>query len=445
MGDINFTIEEKAFVDQVIQKGMLQPSGNASPYWWVMRLALAKSLSIAADPTDRAYDRVPAVKGGSELHLQQVVGTAGKDAGRDAGPDADLSDSFRFLLSTRHQADYFSDNTAFIEILARHLHRGLSELKASWRDGSDFHDLLLDDLYYDARPDAAPAATGGVGGAGPVTLARLMAGLKQIEVRTDAGENATEGPRLTRFELPLASIEDYERLRRGLEDLAFTMGLGESALALTRSAGERRVLLDIPRPVATWRAVHWSQLSGSLAARTETLPICIGTDVLGSPFVFDLAEAPHLFVGGTTGSGKSVCLNAILLSALGAAKPPQLVLIDPKAVDFTGYEKCHQLLKGSITTDAATAVTILDELVEEMETRAQHFRALGVRVLAEAQAKGSELKRIVVVIDEVADLFIAAQGDRTARSSGSLRNPGRAAYTSCWRRSGRTRSPSRDC
>jgi len=136
------------------------------------------------------------------------------------------------------------------------------------------------------------------------------------------------------------------------------------------------------------------------------LPVCVGVDSLGEPFLFDLVDATHLFVGGTTGSGKSMCLHALLLSLLAAKDAPELLLIDPKAVEFTAYEKLHRLREGRVITSPEDALAALDRLVEEMNERQTAFNALDARNIAEANAKGAGLRRIVAVVDELGDLLL---------------------------------------
>ena len=395
MGDLFFTADEKKFVDSVIQRGLLQPRGQKSPQWWVMRLALAKSLRLPGYPEDE-FRSPGSTRDGSELHLEQVTGYTSPQ---------DYTNAIAFMLTAKHgrKISLEVDRSSFIDVLQRHIRRGLAELRASWRDGFDFHDYLLNDLYFNynvVREAGASDETTGL-----VTTERLKAGLAQISVSCELVGTPEEGPRLTRYTLTLSSVDDYDRLRKGLDDLAFTVGLGTMSISMSRGKGERRVLLDVPRPSATWHALNWPDVKEALTGRNEALPVCPGTDVLGHPFVFDLAETPHLFVAGTTGSGKSVCLNALILSLLAARRPPELVLIDPKAVEFAPFESCKRLRDSKILTDMQQAVDVLRGLVDEMQARQEDLRGLGVRSIAEAQAKGSPMERIIVVIDELADII----------------------------------------
>lgn len=384
-----FNADEKAFFDRVLRVGLEQPAGGA--FWWVVRLALAQSLRLTDDP-DIRY-RAPRDRS-SELHLEQVTG--------------EYDSALRLMLSLRHGHDLISDDTNYADLLQRHFRRGLDVMQGSWSPGRSFHDYLLDELYFDAGASPDDTTVGLTG----LTEDMISRGLREINVRSKPAGDAADGPRLTRFPLTLEGVEDYDRLRKGLDDLAFTIGLNTGGLSLTREAGERRVVLDVPRPSSTWRDVGWDQILPGLSNRREALAVSPGVGIMGQPLIFDLAETPHLFVAGATGSGKSVCLNALILSLLSApaSKAAELALIDPKGVDFADYDSCVRLRGHKVVTDMGEAVTLLHDLVDEMEERQATLREFGAKNIAEAQANGSELKRLVVVIDELADFLIGKSG-----------------------------------
>jgi S-DNA-T family DNA segregation ATPase FtsK/SpoIIIE len=394
--NLYFSADEKATFDRLLRQGLLQPSGRGF-YWWVLRLAIARSLQDTDEPDDR-YRALSSKDGGSELHLEQVTGF---------GKDGVLDDAFRMVLSLRHGQDLFDRHDAYVEFVQRHSRRGLQMIEADWRTGTTLHDALLDGLYHGTSTGGSPDPTNA---AASVDFATLQRGLQQISVSAALYGDPVEGPRLSRFALTLGSVEDYDRLRRGLEDLAFAIGLGTGGISLAREPGERRVILDVPRPAATWRDVPWTEIRGALEGATGALPVCPGVDVVGRPMILDLAEAPHLFVAGATGSGKSVCVNAILLSLLRAPRPPELLMIDPKGVDFADYDGCRLLRGGKVLTDMADAVAALRAVTEEMDGRQATLRETGARNIAEAQASGSQMNRLVVVVDELADFMMSRGG-----------------------------------
>lgn len=394
MSKLYFTLEEREFFERVATFGLLRPK---TPYWKIVRFALAQSLRLNSLPDARF---APPPGRGSELELEQITGF-----GKTAAEDYD--DEMRFLLSVRHQEDLFRDNDRYVELLQRHARRGIDVMISAWQPGRSFHDYLLDELYADA-------AIGNAHLSGETTsnldFAALSQGLRQIGVSAEPADDDIEGPRLNRFSLTLASVEDYDRLRKNLDDLAFAMGVGNAGISLAREQGERRVIVDVPRPSATWHDVTWKSVRAELSERSEVLPVCPGVNVLGQPVVFDLVEAPHLFIAGATGSGKSVCVNALLVSMLIARRPPELVMIDPKGVDFADYDGCSRLRGRKVITDMSEALTTLREIAQEMDERQRVLREYNARNLAEAQANGASLERLVVVIDELADFMMGKSG-----------------------------------
>lgn len=397
MSSLFFTPDERQFFDRVLETGLHDRGGHR---WWIVRFALAQSLRMEL-PIDDRYG-VPPTSGGqrSELELEQITGL-GKDTSQD------YDDALRLMLSIRHQVDLFADNKKYLDLLQKHARRGVEFMKAVWRPEYSFHDFLLDELYVQAsyHTEIDEVVTGGV-----TDLSTVLQGLKQIGVSATLAADTQEGPRLTRFSLTLRSVEDYDRLKKGLDDLAFAIGLGNAGISLTRDQGERRVMLDIPRPGSTWHDVSWSSIRASLNDRQEFMPVSPGVDVLGKPVVFDLAETPHLFVAGATGSGKSVCLNALLLSLLVSARPPELLMIDSKGVDFADFDGCKRLRGGHVITDMPQAVESLRDVVQEMEQRQAVLRQNNARNISEVQAAGVPMERLVVVVDELADFMMGRSG-----------------------------------
>ncbi|MGY2325974.1 FtsK/SpoIIIE domain-containing protein [Pseudomonas sp. SDT2931_S440] len=398
MISLYFTPGEKAFFEKVLSDGLSAPGGH---YWWVVRFAIAQSLKLDGEPEEKYA--APPGKGGnrSELNLEQITGW-GK------GEAQNFDDAFRILLSVVHNVELFDDNRRFVELVQRHARRGLELMHGAWAPGRSFYDYLLDDLYLGA--EYAENVEGTATEHGAVDFAILAQGLKQLGISATPAAEAQEGPRLSRFQLTLDGVEDYERLKRGLDDLSFAMGLGNTGIGLTKDYGARRVVLDVPRPAALWHDVSWPLIAKSLLNREEIMPVSPGVDVLGQPMIFDLAEAPHLFIAGATGSGKSVCLNALLLSLAMSSRPPELLMIDPKGVDFADFNGYARLRTGKVITDMAQAIAALRDVVEEMERRQELLREYGARNIAEAQLAGAPLQRLVVVIDELADFMLGRTG-----------------------------------
>ncbi|MCJ8508642.1 DndE family protein [Rhizobium lemnae] len=389
---IHLTKDERAIIERVSQ-GWRQKLDQ----WTIARLALARSLQMIEAPSIELYPTLPAQRGGVELHPQQLIGE-----GR-ANEFEDFTDLYCAMLSIYEGVDLFEDEDRYHAALQRHVRRGLAVLNEEWHDQSDLNRYILDEVLVDRVKEADSGETSDDLGE------RVTRALGQIGVDAKL-QSTSAGPRLTRFSYELPLLDDLDRLRRGQDKIGFALGLGDRKIDIAVGTSERTVVLDVPRPSTTWKTVNWTDIVSALnspAASKMSLPICLGTSVLGEPLLIDLAEAPHLFIGGTTGSGKSMCLHSILLSLNhNKASAPELLLIDPKAVEFAGYRGLPNLIGNEPVVTPDDAYRALNELVEEMERRQTVFKELGARDISEALDKGARLKRIVAVVDELGDLFL---------------------------------------
>ena len=271
--------------------------------------------------------------------------------------------------------------------------------------------------------------------------ARLLESvLEDFHVRGDIVE-VRPGPVVTMYELEPASGIKASRVIQLADDIARNM----SALSARVATIPGRSVIGIELPNPKREAVSLSELVGSQAFEDQNmaLPLILGKNISGDPVIADLAPMPHLLVAGTTGSGKSVGLNCMILSLLYRYGPDEckLILIDPKMLELSIYDDIPHLL-APVVTEPGKAIRALKWTVEQMEERYRMMANLGVRALPsfnakvrEAKAKGSKLGRrvqtgydadngqpvyeveeldydvlsqIVVVVDELADLMMTA-------------------------------------
>lgn len=195
----------------------------------------------------------------------------------------------------------------------------------------------------------------------------------------------------------------------------------EDDLAMALSAMSIRIIAPIPGKNAVGfeianqarQGVLFSQAvaSSEFKSAHKRLPIALGVDVIGNPIIQDLASMPHLLVGGTTGSGKSVGLNSMIASLLCKRTPQDLkmILIDPKRLEFTPYADIPHLLF-PIVSNPAKATGVLKWVVQEMEDRYERMAQAGVRNIDEYRSRVTDnsMPYITVIIDELADLMIVA-------------------------------------
>jgi len=390
MSKIYTSAQDELTINAVLgKKGLL---ATTLPKWSALRIALGLSLKFPTPP-DEALDRRESASGGGEYALEQLTGE-GKPETEDFTP------LIRGLLSIYHETDLFVDEEAFVRFLQRHVRRGLREIRTSWREGNDFHDFLLHEFFADASKVNPVSDTD--------MATKLVRALAEIGVSADL-QSQTDGPRLTRYKVQLNDANDLSALQNGLDKLAFVLGLGDAGAFLSTTREPRVAALDLPRSPNEWKSVRGDQLAAWLTEQPELwrLPVVLGQRVTGEPFGFDLAAAPHLLIGGTTGSGKSVTLHALLLSLLARATPLdlQLVLIDQKHVELAPYACLPHAEKGVIT-DANEAMAVLTDLVVMMEKRESALAKAGARDIDEARKAGLNWPRIVVVIEEMADLIM---------------------------------------
>ena len=238
------------------------------------------------------------------------------------------------------------------------------------------------------------------------TLAHFGIGVKVARIQ--------EGPVVTQYAL---DVEPGIKLSR-IEGLADNLALGLAARSIRIEApipGEPYVGIEIPNSafdLVTLKEVLGSRNFDTMGA-TSKLAFALGQDVAGQPFSADLAKMPHVLIAGATGSGKSVCVNAIICSLLMRSTPTEvkLILIDPKRVEMAQYKGIPHLLT-EVIVDSDKAVNALKWTVGTMEARYHEFAQRGVRNIAgfndALRAGEPRMPYIVIVIDELADLMMVS-------------------------------------
>ncbi len=222
------------------------------------------------------------------------------------------------------------------------------------------------------------------------------------------------GPHVSRYELQLAPGTKVSKVAQLKDDLAYALASTDIRI-LAPIPGKKAVGVEVPN--SRRRLVRLGDIYGERPKGSSPLLAWLGKDVSGQAISADLALQPHVLVAGTTGSGKSGCINAILTSILMSASPNEvrLVLVDPKRVELNHYERLPHLLT-PVVTNPRLAATVLANLIGEMESRYAVMSEVKARSLVELnrarkRAGDPPLPHILCVIDELADLMMVAPAE----------------------------------
>jgi S-DNA-T family DNA segregation ATPase FtsK/SpoIIIE len=239
-------------------------------------------------------------------------------------------------------------------------------------------------------------------------------GQSLVETLAHFGVDATisgqiSGPRVTRYELQLAPGTKVSKVAALKDDLSYALATTEIRI-LAPIPGKQAVGVEVPN--LSPNLVTLGDIYDDLPATASPLAVWLGKDISGNAVWTDLARMPHLLIAGTTGSGKSGCINTVLTSILLRATPDEvrLILIDPKRIELGFYESIPHLLTPVVSSPKAAAA-VLANVCEEMERRYERMSIVRARSLPEAnralRQRGEEpLPYLLVVIDELADLMM---------------------------------------
>ena len=228
--------------------------------------------------------------------------------------------------------------------------------------------------------------------------------------------NITRGPTVTRYELTPSVGVKVSKIVSLTDDIALNLA-AKSIRMEAPIPGKAAVGIEIPNEVP--ESVMLREVIDSDKFKNHKSKICfaLGKDVAGEVCVGDISKMPHMLIAGTTGSGKSVCINSIIISILYKAKPSEvkMILVDPKMVELSGYNGIPHLLI-PVVTDAKKAAGALNWAVQEMENRYKLFAENNVKDLKGYNAlmekeEGVKLPQMVIIIDELADLMMVAPND----------------------------------
>ncbi len=251
--------------------------------------------------------------------------------------------------------------------------------------------------------------------------AKLVQTLKSFGVQAVVSE-VHRGPAVTRYEVQPATGVKVSRIVSLTDDLALALAAKDIRIEAP-IPGKSAIGIEVPNAEIAVVSLREVLESSKYQDASAKLTVALGRDISGEPILADLAKMPHLLVAGATGSGKSVCINGLIMSILFKATPDEvkLMMIDPKMVELNVYNGIPHLL-APVVTDPRRASVALKKVVSEMERRYNLFAKNGSRNIemynqwareqrSSGVTKASELPYIVVIVDELADLMMVAPGE----------------------------------
>lgn len=246
---------------------------------------------------------------------------------------------------------------------------------------------------------------------------RLVEALSFFQIQAHI-ESIVQGPAVTQFEITVGQGTKVSKVRNLADDIKLALAAKDIRIDAP-IPGKRSIGIEIPNRIS--RAVRLSEVTDSDSFRHSDSPLeaALGLDLTGKPVTIDLRKMPHGLIAGATGSGKSVCINSILVSLLYKADPKELklMLIDPKMVELAPFNHIPHLVS-PVITDVKAATAALKWAVEEMERRYQLFMHSGARKIEaynkmceENHMYAQKLPYLLIVIDELADLMMMSPQD----------------------------------
>lgn len=228
------------------------------------------------------------------------------------------------------------------------------------------------------------------------------------------------GPAVTRYELEMPVGISVKKLLAHSDDIALNLAANGDIRIEAPIPGKSAVGIEVPNEKIATIGLRDIIASSEFQNTKAPLTFVLGKDIAGTIRLCNLAKMPHLLVAGSTGSGKSVCLNAVILSLIYKTSPDdvRLILIDPKQVEFSIYNGLPHLLLPNVITDSDKALNALNWAVNEMERRYTLFKNTRTKDITEycnssdvLEGRSEKIPYIVVIIDEVADLLMTAKKD----------------------------------
>lgn len=365
MADFYTNQTEENLIYRVIKEGLGFESENEIPKYLILRLALALALRLKPLPLDSHIWAEKTLNGGKgkEYHLEQLTG---KD--KDESEDMDLL--YRALLTEKFhaylQADVFSDDKAYTDLLGKNIQRGLFEIYHSWKNNDCFYQWCKDNLgLHLQKEDFTQSGTDSTNPQDSTLFTEIESYFAKYNIALTHLETLNSyRHRICKVEIkdPL-KIQSFETQAKYLDKATKLSNVKITSckgLARTYNIEEEKIDSEWSYP----SKIEIENALSLLPSQGYKLPIFAGFDIEKKPFYFDLVKAVHLIVAGKTDSGKTILLQSIIHSLLLSNKV-EIVVIDPKlGIDYQIFGDKIRLI-----TESEEACEFLDDLIEEMKER----------------------------------------------------------------------------
>jgi S-DNA-T family DNA segregation ATPase FtsK/SpoIIIE len=228
----------------------------------------------------------------------------------------------------------------------------------------------------------------------------------------------SQGPQVTRYEIQPEAGVKVSRIANLADDISLNLA-SHGVRIEAPIPGKAAVGIEVPNPTVIPVKFGETARTDEFRNHSSKLLISLGKDLTGAPVFGDLAKMPHLLIAGTTGSGKSVCINTLIMSILMRARPDEVkfLMIDPKMVEFTHYNNIPHLIAPVVTDAKKASRTLRDWALKEMDRRYKLFYSSGTRNIdiynekADKTQKMERLPYLVIIIDELADMMMVAANE----------------------------------
>lgn len=393
MADFNTNHREELLIDRVRRDGFGYKEENEFPKYFVLRVALARALNAPYLPLESMDWERKRLEGerGKEYHLEQITGK-----GKEKKEDFDLL--IRSMLYIKHKEeldrekkDIFSDEKEYLKILNRYIQRGLYELDNTYKSSDCFYQWCLDNLHLSLKQDSAKENIQSDSAEGYFPRIQDYFKKQGIGIRL-INEEDSYRHHICKIELlDSQKIQFFESKSQYLDK-----EIGESVYIESLKSFSRAYSIQIAKPQTQWQNLglrEFQQGLETLRKQNYALGIFAGMSVDKQPFCFDLKDAPHLFVAGTTGSGKSIFIKIMILCLL-QNRNVKITIIDPKrGVSFREFENTQSIF---IIKDNESAVQYVEDLVALMDERYEQV------------ANGESFDALpyqILIVDELNDLI----------------------------------------